>query len=215
MLIYWVGHSCFLIQTSKGTNILMDPFEGLNLNSLYDICPNIDIVTISHKAFDHSYIDPFKDKSIIVDNTKGFLFKDTKIIGYPTYGDDNRGLKRGENIIYKISTEEFSLCHLGNLGHILNEGLIKEIGDINVLFVPVGGNVTLNGNNACTVALSLQSNIIIPMCYKSSKCLFLSEDASRFIIKMKNVINRNHISVLLDQDILDFKNQVILIKPLQ
>lgn len=215
MLIYWIGNSCFLVQTSKGTNILMSPFEGLDLNLLYDICPNIDIVTISHKVFDYSYLDPFKEKSIIIDNTKAFLFKDTKIIGYPTYNDNICGFKRGENIIYKISTEDFSLCHLGGLGHILNEGLIKEIGNINVLFIPVGGNITLNGSSACTVALSLQSNIVIPMCYKSSKCLYLSEDASRFIINMKNVSNINHISVLLDQDILSFKNQVMLIKPLK
>ncbi|SUY48299.1 hydrolase [Clostridium putrefaciens] len=215
MLIYWIGYSCFLIQTSKGTNILMDPFEGINVNSLYDICPNIDIVTISHKAFHNSYLDPFKEKSIIIDNTKGFFFKDTEIIGYPSYSDNICGLKRGENIVFKISTEDFSICHLGGLGHVLDESLIKQLGTINVLFVPVGGNITLNGNNACTVALSLKSNIVIPMCYKSSKCLHLSEDASRFIINMKNVSNINHISLLLDQRTLNFRNQVILIKPLQ
>ena len=54
MQIIWYGHSCFLIKTSIGKRILMDP---LNTSQGYDNnFPKCDVITISHSRFDNSYL---------------------------------------------------------------------------------------------------------------------------------------------------------------
>ncbi|WP_032123633.1 MBL fold metallo-hydrolase [Clostridium amazonitimonense] len=215
MRINWIGHSCFLIITSENTSILVDPFEGMDLDSLYEVYPTIDVVTTSHKHFDHSYIDPFKSSSLIIDEAKPYVFKDLKIQGYSSYHDDYGGLKRGENIVYTISTENFNLCHFGDIGHIPSKELIEKIGDLTVLFIPVGGNTTLDGNKAYSTTKLIKSNIIIPMHYKTKNYLFLTEDASRFIVNIKNVIKHDSYELILHDSINKLHNQVVLLNSLQ
>ena len=41
-----------------------------------------------------------------------------EIEGLNSFHDKYNGLKRGPNIIYIFRDDKYSLCHLGNLGHI-------------------------------------------------------------------------------------------------
>lgn len=78
------------------------------------------------------------------------------------------GLKKGEeeavNTIYSVELEDMTLVHLGALADAeLSKEARENIDEIDVLFVPVGGDGVLSPNKAHDLAVSLEPKIIIPM----------------------------------------------------
>ncbi len=76
----------------------------------------------------------------------------------------NKGQEEAVNTIYSVELEDMTLVHLGALA---DEELSKEaresIDEIDVLFVPVGGDGVLTPAKAHELAVSLEPKIIIPM----------------------------------------------------
>jgi L-ascorbate metabolism protein UlaG (beta-lactamase superfamily) len=57
-------------------------------------------------------------------------------------------------------------CHLGDLGHDLDEETVQKIGEVDVLFIPIGGTFTVDDKQAWDVIKKIQPRIVIPMHYK-------------------------------------------------
>jgi L-ascorbate metabolism protein UlaG (beta-lactamase superfamily) len=57
-------------------------------------------------------------------------------------------------------------CHLGDLGHELDEATVQKIGPVDILFIPVGGNFTIDDKKAWNIIKKIKPKIIIPMHYK-------------------------------------------------
>ncbi len=77
------------------------------------------------------------------------------------------GEKKGKNTIYVIEFEGVTLCHLGDLGHDLSPEITGDLGNINVLFVPVGGHSTIGARAAADLARNLNPGFVVPMHYKT------------------------------------------------
>ncbi|MFC1942041.1 MBL fold metallo-hydrolase, partial [Chloroflexota bacterium] len=109
MDITWLGHSCFRVKGSQAV-IVTDPFApdlGYSLGN-----PTANIVTVSHQHASHSYTKG-------VDGPGEYEISGILIIGVPSYHDDESGGKRGKNTIYLMEVDGISVCHLGDLGHVL------------------------------------------------------------------------------------------------
>jgi L-ascorbate metabolism protein UlaG (beta-lactamase superfamily) len=78
------------------------------------------------------------------------------------------GLSKGEesavNTIYAVSLEDMTLVHLGALADAdLPKEARENIDEIDVLFVPVGGEGVLTPAKAHELAVALEPKIIVPM----------------------------------------------------
>jgi len=184
MVITWLGHSSFLIEGSSGKKIITDPFNGTVGYKLYE--SDADVVTISHNHFDHNYTEKIKGNPRIISVIGSFDLEDIKIKGIKSYHDNVMGSKRGDNIIYIIEMDGYRLCHLGDLGYVLDSAAIKELGLIDVLFIPVGGNYTLDNQEASELAKLIKSHIVIPMHYKTTFISFPISGMENFLLNMKN-----------------------------
>lgn len=183
MEITWLGHSSFLLEDSKGRKVLTDPFDETVGYSTFK--GDVDVVTISHHHFDHSYIENIKFKESI-DKVGFFYLCDIPVTGIPSYHDKMLGAKRGENTIFVFEIDGYRICHLGDLGHMLSNEDIKQIGNIDVLFIPIGGNYTIDGKEAAEIAKAINSHIVIPMHYKTPMLSFELEGLEDFLSHMKN-----------------------------
>jgi L-ascorbate metabolism protein UlaG (beta-lactamase superfamily) len=65
-----------------------------------------------------------------------------------------------------------TVCHLGDLGHVLSDPEAKQIGPVDLLLMPVGGVYTIDPNQATQTAQKLSPRIVIPMHYKTPQCGF-------------------------------------------
>jgi len=163
--IRWHGHSCWEI--TNDITLVTDPHDG---RSIGIPAPNVhgDIILVSHGHSDHSSgikIVEKQDSKIIKDERKRNI-SNIEIRGIESYHDECRGEKRGKNIIYRFTIDGIEFCHLGDLGHDLDEKSIENIGEVDVLFIPIGGTFTVDDKKAWDIIKKIKPRIIIPMHYK-------------------------------------------------
>ena len=163
--IRWHGHSCFEI--TNDLTLITDPHDG---KSIGIPAPNVhgDIILVSHDHFDHSSGVKIveKEESKIVTDGRKRTISNIEISGVESFHDENFGSKRGKNIIYKFIMDEIKFCHLGDLGHELDDDTVQKLGSIDILFIPIGGNFTIDDKNAWNIIKKIKPKIIIPMHYK-------------------------------------------------
>lgn len=184
MEIQWFGNSTFLIKSSLGRKLLIDPFNTLKTFNT-SICPNI--VSISKNSWTNLNNNLFNPSIKIIDSNENYFDDNIKIKGYLSYSDKFLGLKRGKNIIFKYEIDNYKLCHLGYLGEPLNEELIKTLKNIDILFIPIGGSICLDGLSAYKLSNLLCPKYIIPMCYKSLNSDFYFDGPKNFLSHSKNI----------------------------
>lgn len=176
--VKWLGHSCFYLKSAERIRIVIDPFGGDMGKSLG--FPSIkgreeivaDIITVSHEHGDHNAIDDVnrvKGGAKIVRGVGRAEAKKITFRGIDSFHDKEQGAKRGANTIIVFTLDGITFCHLGDLGHILSDEKIKEIGKVDVLFIPVGGGPTLDAEEGTVVINKLKPKIAIPMHYRHKR----------------------------------------------
>lgn len=162
--IRWHGHACFEI--TNDVTLVTDPHDG---KSIGIPAPNVagDIILVSHDHYDHNSVKTVeKDNSKVVTDERKKNISNIEIQGIESFHDECDGAKRGDNIIYKFTMDDVTFCHLGDLGHELDEETVQKIGDIDILFIPVGGTFTVDAEQAWKAINSIKPKIAIPMHYK-------------------------------------------------
>src|SRR5712691_6906354 len=165
MEISWLGHSCFQLR-GKNVTLITDPFSPQLEHSLGKI--NAPIVTISHNHPGHNFAGGVDGDPRIVRGPGEYEISDVLITGVASYQDNKHGQELGRNTIYVIHMDDLIVCHLGDLGHILQEEQLEEVADADVLLIPIGGHHTINATQAAEVISQVEPHIVIPMHYNPS-----------------------------------------------
>jgi L-ascorbate metabolism protein UlaG (beta-lactamase superfamily) len=126
-----------------------------------------DIVTLSHFHPGHSYIEGVANEPKQIKSPGEYEIGGTFITGVASFHDNKKGEQRGKNTIYIIEMDDITLCHLGDLGHSLDPHLIEELGDVDILLLPVGEVSTIPIDTAVEIVRQLEPPIVIPMHYKT------------------------------------------------
>ncbi len=172
MKIKWLAHAAFLITAASGTRIVTDPYTFMERHQHAEFTEAADIVTVSHGHGDHNNVAPIKGKPLVIDKSgeaRGIKDQGVKIKGVMTAHDEAGGSKRGPNVVFCLEVDGVKICHCGDLGHILTDAQVKEIGRVDVLMVPVGGTFTVDAAGATRVCEQLKPKIILPMHYLTDK----------------------------------------------
>ncbi|MEK7497433.1 MAG: MBL fold metallo-hydrolase [Patescibacteria group bacterium] len=163
MDIIYLGHSSFKIKGKK-TTVVTDPFDSALVGIKFP-ATEADIVTVSHNHDDHNKTSLVDGARMVLDTSGEYEIGGTSFIGISSYHDADKGAERGKNTIFVIEMDGLRLCHLGDLGHKLTESALEEIGNIDILFIPVGGVYTIDAKVAAEVVSEIDPRIIIPMHY--------------------------------------------------
>jgi L-ascorbate metabolism protein UlaG (beta-lactamase superfamily) len=212
MKVKWFGHASFLITAVDGTRIIIDPYApgaGIDYGKINEAA---DIVIISHQHGDHNNAAAIKGAPEIVTGAGSHITKGIEFKGIESYHDASGGRERGPNTIFCFTVDGIKLCHLGDLGHRLSSQQAAEIGDIDILFIPVGGFFTIDAKEAGQVCNQLKPRIIIPMHYKTTKCAYPISGVEDFL-SGKAKINRVASSeVEFEKDKLPEAPEIIVLK---
>ena len=215
MKIKWYGHAAFLITSDQGVKVITDPYESgayggqLAYGKIKD---QSDIVLTSHDHADHNDTkslpgSPQIMKGIGSRTVKGITFK-----GISTYHDSSKGSERGANVIFTFSIDGIQVCHLGDLGHILSEKELVEIGPVDILLIPVGGYFTIDPKEATRVAEQLKAKILIPMHFKTEKCGFPIAPVEDFLKGKLNSRRPGASEVTFDKTTLPHQTEIVVLE---
>ncbi len=168
MIITYYGHACYKLRGTDGT-VITDPFRdyvGFKFPSL-----SADVVTVSHDNPAHNNSEAIsgtarRNNPFLIKKPGEYEVLGISVFGEKTFQDDQQGSLRGENYVFTVLVDGLRICHLGGLGHMLDEKMVAAIGLVDILFLPVGGYLGLGVKEAVKVARSLEPNIVIPMMYQ-------------------------------------------------
>jgi len=159
MEITWYGRACFRLR-------------GRDATAITDPCPpstgfvagkhDVELLTISHDHPDHSYTRSITSKMTLT-RPGEYEVRDLLVTGVRSYHDGAGGIERGQNTIFNVEVDGVHICHLGDLGHLLTEEQLTEIGHVDVLLVPVGGRYTITPTEAAEVVTQVGAKLVIPM----------------------------------------------------
>ncbi len=162
------GHACFRIRGRDGI-VICDPYAptiGLDMGR-----PTAHIATISTRTDAHNHVAavrPVRDKLFLVDGPGEYEVSNILITGVRTHSKEPAAPPAEHlrfNTVYVIHIDDIAFCHLGSLGHELSQPQLEAIGNVDVLFLPVGGGAALEPSEAVGVISQLEPRIVIPMSY--------------------------------------------------
>jgi L-ascorbate metabolism protein UlaG (beta-lactamase superfamily) len=169
--ITYSGHSTFLIESPQLVRIATDYNDYVRPPVLPDI------VTMNHAHSTH-FTDrpdpriphilrgwgPSPDQAARHD----VQVRDVRVRNVPTNIRDWRGgTERHGNSVFIYELANMCIAHLGHLHHTLSQQQLNEMGRVDVLFVPVDGNMTLDLEGMMEVLQALKAPLMVPMHYFS------------------------------------------------
>jgi len=181
MEIKFHGHACFSIKDGKIT-LVTDPYSneiGLKLPDL-----KANIVTVSHdnKAYNNSKAvegDPMVLNWPGEYENNAIYFK-----GIHSFHNTKEDKEQLENIVFVITWNGIRLCHLGAQGTKLTPEQLENVGDVDVLFVPVGGKGTVDAKKAKEIIEQIEPRVIIPMAYHTDGSKLALDTLENFLSVM-------------------------------
>ncbi len=215
MKVKWLGHASFLITSDSGTKIITDPYTpgGFGLN-YGEIKESADIVTVSHEHADHNNVASVQGNPKVVKGATPVEIKKIKFKGVPTHHDNAGGSQRGDNVVFCFEVDGVRVCHLGDLGHPLSDKECADMGSVDIMLVPVGGNFTIDAKVAAGICGKLAPRVIIPMHYQNDRCReFPVAGVEDFLQGKKGVSRLNTSEAEFKKEKLPAATQIIVLKP--
>lgn len=191
MEITWYGGTCVRL---KGRDAVVgaDAYPGIVGPTGRGI--TADIVTYSHpddappakakgrRSRDGLTVIPSSlDSAFVLDGPGEYEVRGVLLTGVRTYRDDDRGGSRGKGTAFVIELDGMHTIHLGDIGHLLSEEQVGDIGAVDIACVPVGG--ALSATKAAELIAQLDPKIVVamPVCEREADC---AEALAKFFHEM-------------------------------
>ncbi|MCB9815306.1 MBL fold metallo-hydrolase [Candidatus Nomurabacteria bacterium] len=178
MVITFHGGQCFKVSFGD-TTIAFNPISKKSKLSPAKFGSDVAFVSLWHDDFNgvenvtHGSKQPF-----LVDGPGEYEIGQVTAHGFGVA--TNYEKKDCFNTIYQVRLEEMNIVFLGALNNPeIDPKILGEFGDIDILFVPIGGGDVLEVPQASKLAVKLEARLIIPMHYDATALkAFLKEEGN-------------------------------------
>ena len=181
MEIRWFGQSAFLLRGER--SVVVDPFGDVSVLATrglqFDYPPiegvRADVLLVTHEHADHRGVEAIEGEPLVIRSTAGtFETPIGEVVAIAGEHDDVAGTTRGPNTIFRFALDGLRVCHLGDLGQpALRPEQRAAIGEVDVLFVPVGDGPTIGGRAAADLVRELGPRLVVPMHFRTPAVNFL------------------------------------------
>jgi hypothetical protein len=164
MIITYQGVEFFKVQFGDVT-IALNPVSKESKFKTAKFGSDIAIISADDDDFNGADVVSFAEKAPFVISGPGeYEIKGITIKGFASktkYGGEEK-----INTVYSINLEGMNLCFLGAIGeNELPKEIVEGIGDVDILFIPIGGDGVLSAVQAEKISVEIEPKIIIPMHY--------------------------------------------------
>lgn len=178
VLIRFIGHASFLIQSPDGVKAVTDYTD---LVPIAGFVP--DIITMNHFHITHysNFPDP-RIKNVL----RGWVpdggiakndlrLKDMRVRSIQTNYGEAGIVTQNENSIFVFEVASLCIAHLSHTHHILTKNELTELGEIDVLLVPVDGMYTLSAEEVMDSIEKVKPKLVIPWHYSYWTTRFIAQ----------------------------------------
>ncbi|MCO5186479.1 MAG: MBL fold metallo-hydrolase [Anaerolineae bacterium] len=207
MEITWYGLSCFRLVERGQATVVTDPFNGSV--GLPPLKLKADIVTVSHDAAGHNHLTSVTGYRHALTGPGEYEIGGVFITGIATTSKNDA--KR--NVLYLFDFGTVTIAHLGDINRVPSQSKIEQLGDVNVLLIPVGGGNSLNAAKAAELVSMIEPNIVIPMHYQLPDLSVNLDEVDRFVKEMGLAQIEQETSLRVNVSRLPEETQTVLLQP--
>jgi len=191
MEITWYGQTCVRLK-GRDAVVVADAYQSVVGPTGRGI--TADITTFSHpddaplgkakgrRSRDGKTVLPTSlESAFTVDGPGEYEARHVLVTGVRTYRDDAKGAKRGRGTAFVVELDGLHTIHLGDVGHLLTQEELGDIGSVDIACVPVGGS--LNATKTAELIAQLDPKIVVamPVCPDDADC---AEAVAKFFHEM-------------------------------
>ena len=149
-----------LIMTTKKVQVVVDP--KLSVAGLKDLTVKNAIEVATESRF---FVKD-KDAKLEIEGPGEYELADVSIKGIRASRHLDAETDEPLSTIYRIEIGEIRVALLGNIAPKLNEEQLEDIGIVDILVIPIGGNgYTLDATSAATIVRQIDPRVVIPVHY--------------------------------------------------
>jgi L-ascorbate metabolism protein UlaG (beta-lactamase superfamily) len=207
--VTWLGHGCFRLR-GRGAAVVTDPYPpaiGLKLQRL-----DADVVTVSHEHENHNYTHAVRE-AYEIRGPGEYEVSGISVIGVPTFHDSAKGAQRGRNTVYVIEIDDVRVCHLGDLGHKLDDAEAEAVSSLDVLLVPVGGRTSINAAQAAEIVRQLEPRFVVPMHYAIPGLKVELDPIERFLKEMGVTASEPQPKLSVQKSTGEYETKLVVLEP--
>ncbi|MCA9361312.1 MBL fold metallo-hydrolase [Candidatus Kaiserbacteria bacterium] len=197
MVITYQGGECFKISFGDVT-LAFNPISKKSKLTPAKFGSDVALVTMNHPDFNgveqvaHGNKQPF-----VISGPGEYEVGTVTVRGFGVKTTFDKKVRY--NTIYQVRLEDINIIFLGALSEPeIDPKILGEFGDVDILFVPIGGDEVLEVPQASKLAVKLEAKLIIPMHY-DSKALkeFLKEESAESVKPIdKLTIKKREVSAM-------------------
>jgi L-ascorbate metabolism protein UlaG (beta-lactamase superfamily) len=208
----FLGHASFLIETPAGATAVTD-YNGTNTPPFV---PDIVTMNNAHPSHYTDAPDPLIKYVLRGWDPGGGIavhhieYRDLRVRNVPTNVRDEGGTRFNGNSIFVFEVSNLCIAHLGHLHHTLTDTHLGELGQIDVLLVPVDGAFTMSQVDMVEVIREVAPPLVIPMHFFNETTL------ARFLDRMRatHVVKASETpTVVLSREALPSGRPEVLVLP--
>ena len=199
MVITYYGASCFKVQSGETVLAFNPPSKESEYKSPR-FASDIVLISSNHKDYNGWENLPGKaegSKPFVTDGKGEYEISGIYIKGIGSNGRNNT--------VYTLALEDISICHLGALSKEMDPGLKEAVGEVDILFIPIGGGELLDPQKAASAAIHLEAKIVIPMNYNESQL-------KQFIKEFGPATSGTEKLTVKKKDLAEKKGEVVVLK---
>ena len=185
MHVEWYGQSAFALAAPDGV-VFVDPFGDMSaatargLRFEYPPIAGVaaDLLLVTHEHVDHNATAAIAGDPPVLRSTAGKLESPIgEVVAVASEHDDEAGTARGPNTIFVFDLGGVRIAHFGDFGQSeLRDEQAAAIGDVDLVFLPVGGGPTIGAAQAAAIVERLGPRWIVPMHYRTARISFLETE---------------------------------------
>ena len=183
MEITWYGHSCFRITERGHTSVVTDPYSPTA--GLPELKLKADLVTVSRHQPDRNAVNLIRGHDYVIAAPGEYEVGELFVTGIPMHVYDEEQERVRENVAYLFEyPNHLTVLHLGNLHQVPDQSTIEQLGEVQVLLVPVDGGRDLRGDQVMDVIALVEPNYVVPMHYAPDDSAMEPDSLERFLKAM-------------------------------
>jgi L-ascorbate metabolism protein UlaG (beta-lactamase superfamily) len=208
MQIQYFGLSSFKVTTKEAT-VITDPFD--KKSGLVPPRGAADILILAEKDNSlYSATSGISGDPFLMDDPGEYDVKGVTVTGIP--------LKQSDKYVsaFLIESEDIRILNLTHIKEFtMKEEEIEDLGEIDILIVPVGGEDVLDAAHASKVVNEIEPKIVIPSHYDSTGLTVKAEKIEKFIKEMGGKSESMEKLTIKKKDLVAEETKVIVLEPLR
>ncbi len=213
----WLGHSTFIITTSSGKNVLIDPFLGDNpvTPDTWKHPENVDVILVTHGHDDHAADtiplarrtgakvisivelsallkkDGLPAEQAVEMNKGGTVdLEDFKVtMTHANHSSSWKGQYAGDPAGFILHFPDFRIYHAGDTNIMADFELYRKLYKPDMSLLPIGDHYTMGPEEAAHACKMLGSLFAIPMHYGTMPILTGTPENFRILVNEKTEMN--------------------------